>query len=98
MNSSRLNPVYNGGSGREGDRHRDQLNADSLDSMLSKPELPNGVTHAEFSNSTASLAEQARRRMIVNQCGGLPSPPAVRLTNSQRIFRFLGKRSSRCSR
>ena len=53
---------------------------------------PEGVTEQEVDQAIHAIADEARMRMVMDQCGGLPGPPSMSLSLPRRILAFLERR------
>ena len=69
-----------------------RLDAETVLENLDTDRLPEGVGRQELDLAIQSMAELAHRRMVIDQCGGLPGPPIERETLLRRI---IGRRSAK---
>jgi hypothetical protein len=62
-----------------------------LKAALEDDALPKGTSEEDFALEIRRIAADAHRRMIMDECGGLPGPPVQRPSLTRRILRRIEK-------
>lgn len=64
----------------------DTLEPKTVRESLDADVMPEGVNEKDLDDAIREMSEMAHRRMIIDQCGGLPGPPIERQSLIRRLI------------
>ncbi len=69
-----------------------KMNSPNISSLLKKVDLPKGLSEDALQGAIAEMAQKARSRLAVNNCGGLPGPLFAEESKLRKVIDFFEKK------